>query len=612
MGDRRVNVLGVSALYHDAAAALVQDGQVVAAAQQERFSRVKNDPTLPVDAIRYCLGAGGVGPDGIDVVAYYEKPLSSFVRVVKTFTAVGPRGARAFPGAMDELLRRKLWVSYEIERALRAAGYARPGRTVFAEHHVSHAAAAFYPSPFPSACVLTFDGVGEWATSSIGVGRGRRLDLLEEMRFPHSIGLLYSAVTYACGFKVNSGEYKLMGLAPFGEPTYRDAILSELIDLRPDGSFTADLSRFDYLAGRRMTSRRFDELVGGPPRNPDEPIEQRHCDLARSIQEVISEIVLRMGRHAHELTGESHAVLGGGVALNCVANGRLLREGPFDRIWVQPAPGDAGSAVGCALWAWHEVLNGERDDPPVPDGMSGALLGPAPDPDAVAADLDAAGRPYERLVDPTERAHRVAALLADGAVVGVVQGRMEFGPRALGGRSILADPRRADMQRTLNLRVKQRESFRPFAPVVLADRCSDWFDFHGDSPYMSFVAPVRGADTEQARSDRSDDLVERLAKVRSPLPAVTHVDGSARLQTVTAERAAELHRLLEAFDDLTGCPVLLNTSFNVRGEPIVCSAEDAYRCFMLTDIDHLVLEDCLLSKVDQPPWTGERPVLVDD
>lgn len=607
-----MDILGVSALYHDAAAALVRDGVVVAAAQEERFSRAKNDPSLPVNAMRYCLEDGGVSEDGIDVVAYYEKPLSSLVRVLKTFATVGPRGARAFPGAMDELLRRKIWVSHDIEKSLRTMGFRRPARTVFAEHHTSHAAASFYPSPFPSACILTFDGVGEWATSSIGIGRGRRIELLEEMRFPHSLGLLYSAFTYACGFRVNSGEYKLMGLAPFGEPVYRDAILSELIELRPDGSFTVDLSRFDYLSGRRMTNHRFDELVGGPPRQPDEPIDQRHCDLARSVQEVVSEVVLRIARHAHEITGEERVVLGGGVALNCVANGVLLREGPFDEVWVQPAPGDAGGAVGCALWAWHEVMEGARDVPPQPDGMSGALLGPTCGSDALSDDLTATYRPHERLTDSADRARRVARLLADGAVVAVVQGRMEFGPRALGGRSILADPRRADMQRTLNLRVKQRESFRPFAPVVLADRCQEWFAFDGDSPYMSFVAPVLGADVEEARASRHHDLVERLDAVRSPIPAVTHVDGSARVQTVTETRAPELHRLLTAFDELTGCPVLLNTSFNVRGEPIVCTAEDAYRCFMLTGIDHLLIEDCLLSKADQPAWTGGTPVLVED
>ena len=609
-----MNVLGVSAYYHDAAAALVRDGEVVAAAQEERFSRVKNDPALPTRAIEHCLAEGGVATDGIDAVAYYEKPLTSFVRVLKTFTAVGPRGARSFPRAVGEMVRRKLWISYEVERVLRTLGFARPRQTIFAEHHVSHAAAAFYPSPFASACVLTFDGVGEWATSSIGVGRGRRLDLLQEMRFPHSIGLLYSAFTHAAGFKVNSGEYKLMGLAPFGEPTYRDVILERLIDLRDDGSFTADLSHFDYLAGRRMTNGRFDALVGGPPRHPDEPIEQRHCDLARSIQEVVEEVVLRIACHAHDLTGESRAVLGGGVALNCVANGRLRREGPFTDIWVQPAPGDAGSALGCALWAWHEVYEGERPASCRADGMAGARLGPAVDAGVVAAELEAADRPFVRIADPDERARRVARLLADGAAVGVVQGRMEFGPRALGCRSILADPRDPDAQRTLNLRIKQRESFRPFAPAVLAERADEWFDVdgHADSPYMSFVAPVRGAQVAAATTSRATDLTDRLAEVRSPLPAVTHVDGSARLQTVTAERAPELHRLLHAFDELTGCPVLLNTSFNVRGEPIVCSAEDAYRCFMLTDLDHLLIEDCLLDKRAQPAWTGPGIDRIDD
>ena len=607
-----MHILGLSAYYHDAAVALVSDGEVVAAAQEERFTRKKNDADFPVESLRYCLEEGGVEPDGIDAVVYYEKPLTSFVRVLKTFTAIGPKGARSFPRAMDEMARRKLWIGYDVEKQLRSLGYGRPGRMLYAEHHVSHAAAAYYPSPFPSAAVLTFDGVGEWATSSIGVGRGRRLDLLQEMRFPHSIGLLYSAFTYAAGFKVNSGEYKLMGLAPFGRPTYRDAILDELIDLREDGSFTANLDYFDYLAGRSMTNWRFHDRFGGPARHPDDPIEQHHCDLARSIQEVIEEIVLRIGRHAFELTGERNAVLGGGVALNCVANGRLQREGPFDRIWVQPAAGDAGSALGAALWAWHEVEEGPRPEPPAPDGMKGSLLGPAARPDDVAQQLEAAGRPFVRWSDPDECAERVAKLLAEGATIGVLRGRMEFGPRALGARSILADPRVPDMQRTLNLRIKQRESFRPFAPVVLAERSSDWFDFDGDSPYMSFVAPVKGAEVDDALASESDDLVERLAMVRSPIPAVTHVDGSARLQSVSEQRAPWLHRLLTAFDALTGCPVLVNTSFNVRGEPIVCSPEDAYRCFMLTDLDHLLLEDCLLDKADQPPWEGEDILRVDD
>lgn len=607
-----MNILGVSALYHDAAASLVVDGEVVAAAQEERFTRLKNDPALPVHAIEYCLQQGEVAPDGIDMVAYYEKPLTSFVRVLKTFTAIGPKGFRTFPRAMDEALRNKLWVSYEIDRALKQLGFDRPDETVFAEHHVSHAAAAFYPSPFDDACILTFDGVGEWATSSIGMGRGRRIDLLAEMRFPHSIGLLYSAFTYSAGFKVNSGEYKLMGLAPFGEPVYYDRILDSLVDLRDDGSFTVDLSYFDYLAGRRMTSERFDLLFDGPPRHLDAPITRRECDLARSIQDVIEEVVMRMARHAHELTGSPRVVLGGGVALNCVANGRLLREGPFEDIWVQPAAGDAGSALGCALWAWHEVAEQRRESPGGADAMGGALLGPLPSPDPMSEELSAADRPHEHLPDPELCAKRVAELLADGAVVGVCRGRMEFGPRALGNRSILADARSESMQRRLNLKIKNRESFRPFAPIVLEDRVQDWFELDRPSPYMSIVAPVRGAENEDSEPDTDNppsphdpaDLAGRLATVRSPIPAVTHVDGSARIQTVDADRNPDLHRLLGAFDELTGCPVLVNTSFNVRGEPIVATAEDAYRCFMATDMDWLLLDDCLLSKAEQPRSAG--------
>jgi len=547
------------------------------------------------------------------VVAYYEKPLAAFTRVLKTFTAVGAKGLRTFPRAMDQGLRTKLWVSYQIDRTLDSLGYGRPGRTVFAEHHLSHAAAAYYPSPFDDAAILTFDGVGEWATSSIGIGRGRRIDLLQELRFPDSIGLLYSAFTHAAGFAVNSGEYKLMGLAPFGQPRYRQRILDELISLREDGSFTVDLDYFDYLAGSRMTSDRFDLLFDGPPRHPEAPITRRECDLASSVQSVIEETVLRVARHAHSLTGASSVVVGGGVALNCVANGRLLREGPFDDVWVQPAPGDAGSALGCALWAWHEVLGQERPPAGGVDAMQGGFLGPRPFEGDLAQELTAAGRPFERLPDPDLRAERLATLLADGAVVGVCTGRMEFGPRALGSRSILADPRSADMHRRLNEAVKRRESFRPFAPVVLRERVADLFEHDGDSPYMSFVAPVRGAEvqpieetTTSAPTDRID-LVGRLAGVRSPIPAVTHVDGTARLQTVDRDRNPELHRVLRAFESATGCPVLVNTSFNVRGEPIVRTAEDAYRCFMTTDMDWLVIDDLLLSKEEQPPWTGPVP-----
>ncbi len=606
-------ILGVSALYHDSAAALLCDGEIVAAAQEERFTRVKNDSSLPVNAIKFCLERGDVPADGLGMVAYYEKPLNSFVRVLKTFTSVGPKGLRTFPKAMDEALRRKLWAGYEIDKALKKLGFKPPGRTVFAEHHMSHAAAAFYPSPFERACILTFDGVGEWATSSIGVGHGRHIKLTQEMRFPDSIGLLYSAFTYAAGFKVNSGEYKLMGLAPYGEPTYTDRILEDLIDLRDDGSFTMDQRYFAYLAGRKMTSKKFDRLFDGPPRDYDAPITRRECDLAKSIQDVTEKIVLRMSRHARDVTGESNVVLGGGVALNCVANGRLLRKGPFDEIWVQPAAGDAGSALGCALWAWHDVLESDRKSPGGLDAMRGSVLGPLPFSGDLGAHLEAEGRPYERIMDPGVRAKRLAQLLADGAVVGVCRGRMEFGPRALGARSILADPRSETMQRTLNLRIKNRESFRPFAPIVLEEDAADWFELDRPSPFMSIVAPVRNVeavvDASSGRSDREDgpndpsevvDLSKWLGRVRSPIPAVTHVDGSARIQTVNSERHPQLYLLLEAFKELTGCPVLVNTSFNVRGEPIVCDAEDAYRCFMATEMDWLLIDDCLLSKAEQP------------
>jgi carbamoyltransferase len=606
-----VDVLGISGFYHDAAAALVRDGVVVAAAQEERFTRLKHDPAFPIHAIEYCLREAGTPPDGLGAVAYYDKPLSTFVRILRSYAAAGPRGLRTIPEALPTWLRRKLWIPHAIEKGLRDLGWTPPEATYFSEHHVSHAAAAFYPSPFDSAAVLTFDGVGEWATSSIGVGRGRHLELLSELRFPDSLGLLYSAFTYQAGFRVNSGEYKLMGLAPFGRPVYRDRILDDLVDLADDGSFTVDLGYFDYLAGRKMTGKWFDQLFDGPPREPEGPITQRECDLARSVQEVVEEIVLRMARHAHRTTGEERAVLAGGVALNCVANGRLLREGPFSELWVQPAAGDAGSAIGCALWTWHEVLGNPRHADGTSDGMSGCYLGPSFDADGIAAALEAEGRPHTRLRDPDERARRIAELLDGGEVVGVFQGRMEFGPRALGHRSILADPRSPTMQRVLNDKIKHRESFRPFAPAVLADHAAEWFDLDHPSPYMLLVAQVAASHRVSGgdASDPGDDVFARLAVVRSDVPAVTHVDGSARVQTVDADRAPAFHRILAAFHERTGCPVLINTSFNVRGEPIVCTPEEAYRCFMTTDMDWLVLEDCLLSRHDQPPWTGPEAAL---
>ncbi|MEZ5182478.1 MAG: carbamoyltransferase N-terminal domain-containing protein [Acidimicrobiales bacterium] len=601
-------VLGISALYHDAAAAVVVDGAVAAAVQQERLSRRKHDPSFPVEAIQACFEEAGVRAGDLAAVAYYDKPLTTFLRIVRSAAAAGPKGIASFPGAMSEWSRRKLWTSYEIERALRSLGHRLPGRPLYAEHHVSHAAAAFFPSPFERAAIITMDGVGEWATSSIGRGRGREVELLREQRFPDSLGLLYSAFTHHCGFRVNSGEYKLMGLAPYGEPAYVERILTDLVELGEDGAMRMDLRYFDHLAGRRMTNARFDQLFDGPARDPEAPIDQRTCDLARSIQEVVERAVLATARTARELTGEANVVLAGGVALNCVANGRLRREGPFEDVWVQPAAGDAGSALGCALWAHHQVL-GQARTPQRPDAMGGTYLGPTPDPERIAADLDAAGRPYERIADPDERAARIAAHLADGRVVAVLQGRMEFGPRALGHRSILADARDPDAQRTLNLRVKKREGFRPFAPAVLAEHADEWFETSGPSPYMTFVDPVAADRLVPAERTDGATITEVAAQVRSQIPAVTHVDGSARLQTVDAQQAPELHRILAAFHARTGCPVLVNTSFNVRGEPIVATAEDAYRCFATTDLDVLVLEECLLRREDQPPWDGPMPDL---
>lgn len=606
-------MLGISGLYHDSAAAVLRDGRVVAAVQEERFTRRKHDPSIPAHAIEWCLSRPELQGDELVAVAYYDKPLSTFSRIIRSYAAAGPRGLRSINAALSEWLRRKLWTAYEIEKVLKGIGTAIPGDLLFSNHHLSHAAAAFHPSPFEQAAILTVDGVGEWATSSIGRGIGRRVELLEELRFPNSLGLLYSAFTYHAGFKVNSGEYKLMGLAPYGEPTYVEAIRDHLIDVTPEGSFRLDMSYFAFLAGQRMTNRRFDALFGGPARVPESPITQRECDLARSIQVVLEDVVLRMARHARELTAEHDLVMAGGVALNCVANGRLRREGIFDRIWIQPAAGDAGSAIGAATWAWHQVLGHERE-PDAADGMSGSLLGPSYTIDEIRSELDAAERPYEQISDPAARAARIAELLDAGGVVGVFQGRAEFGPRALGNRSILADPRSPDMQRTLNLRIKKRESFRPFAPAVLAEYASEWFDMDHDSPYMLFTAQVTAThlrDPEPSDADASDSepsVMERLHAVRSNIPAVTHVDGSARVQTVDAVRAPGLHRLLSAFHERTGCPVLVNTSFNVRGEPIVNTPTDAYRCFMTTEMDWLMLEDCLLDRRKQPAWIGSSVV----
>lgn len=595
-----MHILGISAYYHDAAAALVRDGELVAAAQEERFTRVKHDAAFPAHAVRYCLDHAGVAADGVDAVVFYEKPLTHFVRLLRTYLGTAPQGFASFHRAMPIWLREKLWIGQRIEAELAALGYERPGDLWYAEHHESHAASAFFPSPFESAAVLTFDGVGEWATSSIGVGRGHEIEMVRQLNFPNSLGLLYSAFTYYCGFRVNSGEYKLMGLAPYGEPRFVDAILDDLIDLHEDGSFTVDRKYFGYLASLRMTNGRFDDVFGGPPRAPESDLTRREMDLARSIQAVTEEIVLRMARTAASLTGERRAVLAGGVALNCVANGRLLREGPFDDLWIQPASGDAGGAVGAALWGWHQVLGHERAVTR-PDAMHGAFLGPSWTTEEIAAWLDEQGYPYRRLA-PGERGPVVAEHVARGDVVGLFLGRMEFGPRALGHRSIIGDPRSPEMQSVLNLKIKYRESFRPFAPAVLEERVADYFDHKGPSPYMLIVADVL-EDRWVAADDPPEDLRDWVNQVRSDLPAITHVDHSARIQTVDAERNPEFHGILTAFEALTGCAVLINTSFNVRGEPIVGTPEDAYRCFRRTEMDTLVLEDLVLEEADQPEWT---------
>ena len=597
-------VLGISGLYHDSAAAVLRDGEIVAAAQEERFTRRKHDPRFPISAIQWCLEAAEVPVDGLSSIAYYDKPLSTFSRILRTYAAAGPSGLRSIHAAMSEWLNRKLWTPYEIEKSLRQLGYEIPEPLLFSDHHLSHAAAAFYPSPFESAAILTLDGVGEWATSSLGRGSGKEIKLLEELRFPNSLGLLYSAFTYQAGFKVNSGEYKLMGLAPYGQPRFAQAISDHLIDISAEGSFTLNMDYFDFLAGTKMTNHQFDVIFGGPPRQPESEITQRECDLARSIQVVLEDVVLRMAKHAAAVTGEKNLVLAGGVALNCVANARLHADGPFEEIWVQPAAGDAGSALGAALWAWHQI-EGHSRLVKTGDSMAGAQLGPAFSSEAISTELEEHHRPFTRIENADERAAHLATLLAEGNVVGMFQGRMEFGPRALGNRSILADPRSPTMQRVLNEKIKQRESFRPFAPAVMAEHAQEWFELDHESPYMLFTAPVlasrRGT---QGEPHEGASIFEQLNAIDSEIPAVTHVDGSARVQTVDATRFPAFHQLLSAFNDLTGCPILINTSFNVRGEPIVYTPEDGYRCFMTTDMDYLVLEDCVLDRSKQPEWTG--------
>jgi carbamoyltransferase len=595
-------VLGISAFYHDSAAALLVDGRIVAAAQEERFSRTKHDAGFPSQAIAYCLGEAGVDASDLDYVGFYDKPLLKFERLLETYLAYAPRGFGSFVKAMPQWLKQKLHLPREIRRGL-GGGYNK-GIT-FTEHHESHAASAFFASPFQDAAILTLDGVGEWATASYGVGQSNRIELSHELRFPHSLGLLYSAFTYYTGFKVNSGEYKLMGLAPYGTPRYADLIREHLVDLKPDGSFKMDMTYFQYCEGLRMTSPAFDDLFDGPRRAPESPLTQREMDIAASIQLVTEDIMLGAARHVHRETGQRRLCLAGGVALNCVGNGRILREGPFDEIWIQPAAGDAGGALGVALFIWHQLLDQPR--PASADGpQQGSLLGPCFTDEELTRFLDDQGAVYRRFDDDATLCEYVAGLLADEQVVGWFQGRMEFGPRALGARSIIGDARSRDMQSVMNRKIKFRESFRPFAPSVLHDRVSEYFDMleGQSSPYMLLVAPVKES---QRIPDTVDDGLEGLAKLqsaRSTVPAITHVDYSARVQTVDPVRHGRYHRLLSAFARNTGCPVLINTSFNVRGEPIVCEPVEAYRCFMATNMDVLVLEHCVLLKPDQPNATA--------
>jgi len=597
-----LNILGISAFYHDSAAALVQEGRIVAAAQEERFTRSKHDHGFPAHAVAYCLAAGRITANDVDLVTFYEKPLLRFERLLETYIAYAPRGFRQFLMSVPLWLRQKLHLSGQIDQAL---GGRYRGRYVFLEHHESHAASAFFPSPFEEAAILTLDGVGEWATATYGAGRGHRITLTHTLHFPHSLGLLYSAFTYYTGFKVNSGEYKLMGLAPYGRPRYADLIRRELIDIKDDGSFRLNTDYLPYGYKTVMINWRFERLFGGPARVPEGPLTERDMDVAASIQEVAEEVMLKAARHVHSQTGMRNLVLAGGVALNCVGNGRILREGPFERIWIQPAAGDAGGALGAALFAWHQLLGNKRVVDPL-DSQTGSLLGPAFTNEQITDFLRKAGARYHRFDDEDLLLDHVADLIAQQKVIGWFQGRLEFGPRALGSRSILGDARSQTMQSVLNLKIKFRESFRPFAPCVLQDRVHDYFEMEPgqESPYMLIVAPVR-ADKRTGPADPTAQGLDKLKVRRSVIPAVTHVDYSARVQTVDPRRHGRLYRLVRRFLDKTGCPVVINTSFNIRGEPIVCAPEHAYRCFLGTDMDVLVMEDLVLYKEEQPQVTGQ-------
>jgi carbamoyltransferase len=596
------HILGVSAFYHDSAACLLRDGEIVAAAQEERFTRKKGDSSFPRHAVEYCLKTGGIGVADLSYVGFYDKPLLKFERILETYLGVVPRGFRQFLLAGPVWMKEKLFLDREIRDGL--PGY--EGEILYAEHHESHAASAFYPSPFQEAAILTIDGVGEWATASWGVGKGNEVELRRELMWPDSLGLLYSAFTYFTGFKVNSGEYKVMGLAPYGEPKYVQLIYDHLIDLKEDGSFRLNQEYFGYLTGLTMTNGAFSKLLGGEPREAESNLTQREMDLARSIQDVCEEVMLRMARAVHKETGLDRLCLAGGVALNCVGNGRILREGPFKELWIQPAAGDAGGALGVAQLIWHRHLGKPRKVDGRSDSQRGSYLGPEFTPEEIKAFLDSCGAPYERL-DQQERSRRVAGLLADEKIVGWFNGRMEFGPRALGSRSIIGDARSPKMQADMNIKIKFREGFRPFAPSVLRERVQDYFEMDCDSPYMLLVAPVRKERRIPMSSEQSNLWgIDKLNIPRSDIPAITHIDYSARIQTVSHDTNPDYYDLIKAFEDRTGCAVIVNTSFNVRGEPIVCTPEDAYRCFMRTHIDYLVLGPFLLDKTRQPKLTEDE------
>ena len=595
-----MNILGISAFYHDSAACLVRDGEIIAAAQEERFTRKKHDFSFPVNAINYCLEAGGIKGEALDYVAFYDKPFIKFERILETYIAFAPSGIQSFIMAIPLWIKQKLWMKETIKEQL---GY--HGKIIFPEHHESHAASAFFASPFQEAAFLTIDGVGEWTTTSYGVGKNNQIQILSELHFPHSLGLLYSAFTYYTGFKVNSGEYKVMGLAPYGKPVYKDLILSELIDLKEDGSFKLNMKYFNYCAGLTMTNTKFDKLFCGPPRKPESNVTQKDMDLARSVQDVTEDVMLRMARHIYSETKQKNLCLAGGVALNCVGNGKVLREGPFDNIWIQPAAGDAGGALGAALFVWYQYLDNKRSANGQKDFMKASCLGPEYSDNQILDYLSANNIVHEKL-SAAEMPVRIADLINGQKTLGWFQGRMEFGPRALGARSIIGDARSSQMQEIMNLKIKFRESFRPFAPSVLKEKATVFFDIDKESPYMLLVAPVK-EDIRRTMTSQEQDLfgLDKLHVVRSSIPAVTHVDYSARVQTVTKESNALYYEMIASFSERHGCPVIINTSFNVRGEPIVCTPEDAYLCFMRTNMDYLIMGNYLLNKENQKPLSND-------